>query len=229
MSPSPAPAPGTLRLISHELCPYVQRVRIALSEKGIAHDRVFIDLKNKPAWFLELSPTGRVPLLSVDGRALFESTVICEYLEELPDYPALHPGDALDRADNRAWMEFASATLDRIAAFYSAASHSELIERAAALRESFERLELRLSKSSGPFFNGPEFSLVDAAFGPVFRYFPVFERRHNFGFFDRLERVGEWRAALAERPAVQDAVVTDYPQRLLAFLKRKDGALASCL
>ncbi len=53
------------KLISHKLCPYVQRAVIALNEKGAAFERVDIDLANKPDWFLKISPLGKVPVLTV--------------------------------------------------------------------------------------------------------------------------------------------------------------------
>jgi glutathione S-transferase len=76
-----------LTLVSHYLCPYVQRASIVLSEKGVAFERHYIDLAAKPDWFLRISPLGKVPLLAVpqaglDDAILFESAVICEYLEE---------------------------------------------------------------------------------------------------------------------------------------------------
>src|ERR1700758_2377104 len=99
-----------LKLISHKLCPYVQRAVIALTEKGVPFERIDIDLANKPAWFLEVSPLGKGPVLVVATErgevALFESNVICEYIEETQGGPSLHPSDALTRAEHRAWMEF---------------------------------------------------------------------------------------------------------------------------
>src|SRR5262249_53227565 len=62
-----------LTLISHDLCPYVQRAVIALSEKGVPFDRVYIDLNAKPDWFLAISPLGKVPLLKVGDHVIFES------------------------------------------------------------------------------------------------------------------------------------------------------------
>ncbi len=116
--------PAELELVSHLLCPYVQRAVIALGEKGVAHERRYIDLAEKPAWFTAISPLGKVPLLRVkpaDGgeAVLFESAVICEYLEDTQPNP-LHPRDPLDRARHRAWIEVASAMLNDIAGFYSA-------------------------------------------------------------------------------------------------------------
>jgi glutathione S-transferase len=114
-------------LISHHLCPYVQRAAIALDEKGVAFERVMVDLSDKPGWFQEISPLGKVPLLRVrpgeqeDGRdtLLFESAVILEYLEDSQPRP-LHPAEPLARARHRAWIEFGSALLAAIWRFYSA-------------------------------------------------------------------------------------------------------------
>ena len=108
----------SLHLISHALCPYVQRAAISLTEKGVTFERTDIDLSNKPDWFLAISPLGKTPVLVVDGTPIFESAVILEYLEDTQPH-ALHPHDALDRARHRAWIEFGSAVLNDIAGFYS--------------------------------------------------------------------------------------------------------------
>src|SRR6201981_2113179 len=109
---------AALKLISHKLCPYVQRAVIALTEKGVAFERIDVDLANKPDWFLKITPLGKTPVLLVGEHAIFESAVILEYLEETQAHP-LHPADALMRAEHRAWIEFGSAVLDDIAAFYT--------------------------------------------------------------------------------------------------------------
>src|SRR5712672_1647565 len=108
-----------LKLISHKLCPYVQRAVIALTEKGVAFERVDIDLANKPGWFLAISPLDKTPVLQVGVTAIFESVVILEYLEETETKP-LHPADPLRRAEHRGWIEFGSSVLNDIAGFYAA-------------------------------------------------------------------------------------------------------------
>jgi glutathione S-transferase len=212
-----------LTLASHALCPYVQRAAIVLAEKGVAFERREVDLSNKPAWFLAISPLGKTPVLLVDEVPLFESAVICEYLDETLA-PRLHPADALLRAQERAWIEFGSAVLNLTARFYNAADETALIAARDALVERFAQIEARLSE--GPWFAGERFGLVDAAFGPVFRYFDVFERCADFGFFEATPRVRAWRTALAARPSVRDAVAADYPQRLAAFLRARGSALS---
>ena len=112
-----------LKLISHKLCPYVQRAVIALTEKGVTFERIDIDLAHKPDWFLGISPLGKTPVLLVGDVPIFESAVILEYLEETQPKP-LHPADALVRAEHRGWIEFGSAVLSDIAGFYAAKDES---------------------------------------------------------------------------------------------------------
>src|SRR5271165_1896039 len=164
-------------LISHPLCPYVQRAVISLTEKEIAFERADIDLANKPEWFKAISPLGKTPVLKVGETAIFESAVIVEYLEETQPKP-LHPRDPLRRAEHRSWMEFGSAALNEIAGLYAAPDETAFTGKAKALSEKFALLEGRLA--TGPYFDDDRFSLVDAVFGPVFRYFDVFDRIGGF-------------------------------------------------
>ncbi|WP_374655739.1 glutathione S-transferase family protein [Phenylobacterium sp.] len=211
-----------LRLVSHHLCPYVQRAVIVAAEKDIPIKRTFIDLGAKPDWFLALSPTGKVPLLQAGGQALFESAPIVEYLDEISP-GSLHPADPLERARHRAWAEFASATLADIGGLYSAPDAAAFEARRQTLAARFIQVEAVLG--AGPWFDGARFQIVDAAWGPVFRYFDVIETRLDLGLFDALPRVRAWRGALAARPSVVGAVGSDYPQRLAEFFARRDSHL----
>lgn len=217
-----------LTLISHHLCPYVQRAAIALREKGVPFERRYIDLAAKPDWFLAISPLGKVPLLIVsrdDGSqaVLFESAVICEYLEETQPGAALHAADPLTRARHRGWIEFGSSILADLWGFETARDAGSYEARRKALVEKFSRVEAELGE--GPFFAGAAFSLVDAVFAPIFRYFDVFDTIAPTSVFDGLPRVTAWRSALAGRHSVREAVTDDYPERLKAFLENHDAWL----
>ncbi len=218
MSPS-------LTLVSHHLCPYVQRAAISLAEKAVPFDRVHVDLADKPAWFLDLSPLGKTPVLKVDDRAIFESAVILEYLEETRPHP-LHPADPLKRAEHRAWIEFGSAVLNDVAGFYSAKDEAAFTAKAEALVAKFARIENHLGES--PWFDGG-FSLVDAVFGPVFRYFDVFDRVGDFRILGGRPRIAAWRRALAARPSIARAVGADYEPRLERFLARRNSHLSTLM
>jgi glutathione S-transferase len=210
-----------LVLVSHVLCPYVQRACIVLAEKEVPFVRKDIDLAHKPQWFLELSPLGKTPVLMVGEQAIFESTVICEYLDETYG-EQLHPRDALRRARHRGWMEFGSGVLNLIAAYYSAADEEVLLQRGREIKDRLAQLEAVLG--DGDFFDGP-FSLVDAVFAPVFRYFDVLDETSDVGFFTGLTKLGRWRAALDGRMSVQRAVRDDYRQQLRHFFASKPSAL----
>ena len=212
-----------LKLISHKLCPYVQRAVIALTEKGVPFERIDIDLASKPDWFLKISPLGKTPVLLVGDTAIFESAVILEYLEETQPNP-LHLSDPLKRAERRGWIEFGSAVLNDIAGFYGAKDKATFDARIAALAEKFSRLEARVA--AVPWFDGEKFSLVDAVFGPVFRYFDVFDGIGDFGIRANKPKVAAWREALAARPSVAGAVSVDYPALLRDFIDRRNSYLS---
>ncbi|RWK59458.1 MAG: glutathione S-transferase family protein [Mesorhizobium sp.] len=220
-----------LALVSHPLCPYVQRAAISLAEKDVPFERLTIDLANKPAWFKAISPLGKVPLLRVqqngEATAIFESAVILEFLEETLANP-LHPADPLARARHRAWIEFGSAILNAIGRLYSAPTEADFLAESEGLSAMFDRLEIELAAGrAGPWFAGERFSLVDAVYGPIFRYFDAFDRIGEFGILSGKPRVEAWRKGLHERKSVKNAVAPDYPQRLLAFLQAKGSHLSN--
>jgi glutathione S-transferase len=232
--------PAKLTLVSHKLCPYVQRAVISLTEKDVPFERIDVDLSNKPDWFKAVSPLGKTPVLLVHvpqkwepvlrtrtctnngNTAIFESAVILEYLEETQPNP-LHLADPLARAEHRAWIEFGSAILNDIWGLYSAPDQMAFDAKAAALRAKFQRVEARLKT---PWFDGKRFHLVDAVFGPVFRYFDAFDRIGDFGILSGLPKIAAWRAALAARPSVQRAVSPDYPALLSEFYRSRGSHLS---
>lgn len=215
-----------LELISHHLCPYVQRSVIVLSEKNIPYKRTYIDLGNKPQWFNQISATGKVPLLKVgDTHVLFESMVICEYLNEITP-GSMYPDDALLKAQHRSWNEYASQILNSIAQLYNAKNRRDFFESSAQLSEKFARLEDEIVL---PFFSGHHFSMTDAAFGPVFRYFDVLDNYLGGDIFFELKKVKQWRAMLAQRASIQQAVTEDYPDRLTVFLSKRQSYIAELI
>lgn len=211
-----------LKLVSHKLCPYVQRAVIALKEKGVPFERVDIDLNNKPDWFLKISPLGKTPVLLVGDKAIFESAVILEYLEETQPN-ALHPRDALTRAEHRAWIEFNSAVLGDIWGLETAKDEATFKAKVKQSEERFARVEARLV--TAPWFDGDRFSLVDAVFAPAFRYFDVFDEIGDFGILAGKPKIARWRKILRDRASVREAVSADYPELLRAFMRKHDAYL----
>ncbi|MBD1584779.1 glutathione S-transferase family protein [Pseudoalteromonas sp. S16_S37] len=213
-------------LVAHTLCPYVQRSVITLLEKNVAYTRTDIDLSNKPLWFKQLSPMGKVPLLKVNEHdVLFESAVICEYLDEITPGNLL-PEHAIDKARHRQWIEYGSSILNLVAKYYNAESKVEFNQVSGLLRDSFERLE---SPIVGPYFSGETFSMVDAVYAPIFRYFEVFESLIESSLFTELPYINHWRAQLLARPSVIAAVERSYAAELTDFVRGKDSYLAQLI
>lgn len=216
-----------IELVSHELCPYVQRAVIVLEEKGIPYRRTDIDLANKPDWFLRQSPLGKVPLLLDEGRQpIFESAVICEYLDEITPGNML-PEDAAEKARHRSWIEFGSGILNLIGTLYSARDEAAFEAARRGLRRAMEWLAT--AATCQPYFAGDRFTMVDAVYGPVFRYFDVFDRWVDLALFQDLDDLEQWRGQLRNRASVQQAVRFDYDQRLTGFVTRRGGFLAGLM
>jgi glutathione S-transferase len=200
-----------LKLVSFDICPYVERSRIVLLEKGLPHEVEFIELSNKPAWFLEISPMGRVPVLLVDGRPVFESMVINELLNELEPEPRLFPEDPIARAEGRSWIVFANDVVIRASgkamlAIAGGATLDALAQPLAALREAFAKLERQLT-GGGPFFLGRDFSLVDASYAPFLRRWRLAEGwgGPEASLLATFPAVSAWTRALLSRPSVAAA------------------------
>lgn len=214
-------------LISNHLCPYTQRAAIQLAEKGLGYERIYIDLAAKPEWFLQISPLGKVPVLRVGDAVIFETSVICEYIEEMAPAVPLYPAVPLDRARHRAWAEFASAVIADVFAFYTAADQAAFERKAGDLQARFRWLDRHLG--GGPYFAGNRFSLVDAAFAPIFRLFDTFDRIGDFGVFSGMWRVVDYRAALAERASVRQVVVANYADIFSRYLSERGSYLSSLM
>jgi len=180
-----------LKLYGGWFCPFVQRAWIVLVEKSIPHQYIEINPYNKAPSFLALNPRGLVPTLAVptaagdsgpgqkrkrdEGRELkplYESTVICEYLDDAyPDSgPRLLPaGDAYERARCRLWIDHIGSRV--VPAFYKLLQHTP--DKAYSLAEAREQLHGHLKAfaremepEGGPWFLGDQFSLVDVMLAP---------------------------------------------------------------
>jgi glutathione S-transferase len=220
-----------LRLVSFDLCPYVERSRIVLLEKGLAHDVAFIDLRNKPDWFLRISPMGKVPVLLVDDRPIFESTVINELIEELYPAPRLMPTAPLDRADARAWIVFANDTLMPLGMkaqmALSPASIGPLGVILEPLQAALAKVEAELLRRGGPFFLGREFSLVDAAYAPFLRRLRAAEEWHRSPLLAGTPRLSAYVDTLLARPSIAQADPGDVGPRTRRLLAQRATAAAT--
>lgn len=214
-----------LELVSFALCPYVQRSVITLKIKKAPFATTYIDLETPPAWFEEISPLGQVPLLKVDEKTvLFESAVINEFIDETVGR-RLHPEEPVRRALERSWIEYGSELL-RSAYLLSRESDAKA---AASLRAEFftDLSRVETVVSTGPYFRGKDFGLVDAAYAPLFMRIFLLDTLRDDPAWKSIPKTHAWAESLLRLPEVRESVQPDFGHKYLEYLRKARSALVS--
>jgi len=195
--------------------------------KAVDFKVTYIDLRNKPDWFLAISPHGKVPVLSVDGTPLFESNAIAEFLDETVA-PRLHPQDPVARARNRAWTDFVPDFAAALSGVYYCKSSQDLPAALDVARQRMGRVERALGErgNDGPYFNGAEMSLVDAAYAPFLQRFARVEEKLGSGLLQEFPALAAWSDALLADERVKGSVSEEFPQAFTALLRRRGAQVA---
>jgi len=200
---------------------------ILLRAKDIEFDVTYINLQDKPDWFLELSPHGKVPVLKVGDEVLFESNAIAEYLDEVVP-PRLHPEDPLARAKNRAWTDYVPTFAGAMSSIHYSKSKEEMEQAVADAPEKLAKIEGALEGrgNDGPYFNGPDLALVDAAYAPFLQRHLFVDRVLKNKVIDNYPLTKAWAETLLADERVTGAVPDNFEEEFIASLKRR-GCYAS--
>ncbi|MFO7808132.1 glutathione S-transferase family protein [Guyparkeria sp.] len=210
-----------LELISFKLCPFVQRSVITLKHKGVPFDTTFVQLNDLPSWFDEVSPLGKVPVLKVDGEALFESAVINEFLDESFGERMLSD-NALERAQQRAWIELGSAGIMAMFGAITAPDESASKTKRDELAKLFGHLEKHLvKKPPAPFFAGKALTLVDTSFAPLFQR--LFALPESLLDWNAVPTVMRWGERLVDEPVIHDSLPEGFDELFPMMLKKQNG------
>ncbi|CUH47418.1 glutathione S-transferase family protein [Ruegeria atlantica] len=204
-----------IRIISFKICPFVQRVTALLEAKQVPYQIDYISLSDKPDWFLELSPTGQVPVLVTEGGiALFESDAIAEYLDEVaaPLQPDLTPEQ---RALNRAWSYQASKHYLVQCSAMQSADQVIFADRTTKLNASFAKAEKQFS--GGPFFAGEALGNVDMAWLPLLHRAALVADHSGHDMLADYPKVKAWQQALMATGIPQKTVSEDFVTRFTDF------------
>lgn len=234
-----------LKLYGGWFCPYVQRAWITLVEKRIPHQYVEINPYKKDPSFIAMNPRGLVPTLAVpissnttgstsQQRPLFESTVICEYLDEAHaggafDDGRMLPQEPYEKARARLWIDHITTRI--IPAFYKLLQHtpdkSFTLDQARAELHKHIRAFVDEARPAeeGPWFLGKDFSLVDVMLAPWAKRLWLIEHYKEGGTGipvsggdDVWTRWNVWYDAIVERPSVRETWSDD--ERYLIAYKR---------
>ena len=214
----------SIELISFNLCPFVQRSVITLEKKGIDFKITYIDLANKPDWFLKLSPLGKVPVVKYGEQILFESAVINEFLDEITAEP-LMPSDPLKKAIDRGWIEYSSQVLMDQYLLSVAETQEDFQER----NENFSSKLLRLEQTIGNngVFIGTTFSLVDSSLAPLFTRLEIIARRLGKDFLSQFPKLTKMSHYITSQDFVKRSVVDNFEDIYLEFLAGKNSYIAA--
>ena len=210
-------AQHSIELISFDLCPFVQRSVITLLYKNVDHTIEYIDLANKPEWFLKISPTGKVPVLKYNKEhILFESAVINEFLDEITE-GSLLPQDPLEKAKMRAYIEFSSTLLMNNYTLCMAKEKEKFEEALETLKKSMARIEEVLP--GGDYFNGKSFSLMDAAIAPFLVRLKFITKRMDWPEALGFEKIKKLSDSLTTKDYVLKSAIPNLEEKYVSYLK----------
>jgi glutathione S-transferase len=217
-----------LRLVSFVTCPFVQRAVIVLRHKAVEHETTYIDLANKPEWFLAISPRGKVPVLVAAGTPLFESQAICEFLEETHPSPPLMTSNPVERARDRAWFAFGAEDLFSVIHRMSLEPDEEAYRQSAATLESrLERLQKELGDRAWLSGSGARFGMADVALAPAWTRLSLYEREGRYRWPAGLDPLRAWTRRLQEVAAVRDSVPAAFEAQALGNMRKARAFLVS--
>lgn len=203
---------------------------IALRAKSVDFETTYINLRNKPDWFLEISPHGKVPVLLVDDEPLFESNAIAEYLDETVE-PRLHPADPMTRARHRAWTDFVPDFASGLSGVYYAKTKEASDAAHEMARKRLDRIEFALSTDAaeGPYFGGESMCLVDAAYTPFLQRFLMADALLQTRLLDDYPKTRAWADALMASDVVDGSVADVFPAEFEANLRRRETYAATLI
>jgi glutathione S-transferase len=207
-----------IKLYDAQNCPYGQKVRIALAEKGLSYDLVTVDLvagDNRRPEFLRLNPYGRVPVLIDEDVVVYDSTIINEYLDDEYPTPPLLPrveASAL-RAISRMFEDFADNSftpqVDQLIAESAKPEAERDANRIQRLRQAIDRVLDYLNRQlQGRHFLAEEFSVADIGFIPRLLALGSLGIEISAG----RPNVEAWASRLFERPSTQELRGAAAPQ-----------------
>lgn len=213
-----------IQLIGSKTCPFVQRCLIMLYQSKINYRMIAIDLFDKPDWFMKISPTGKVPILEIDGSYIFESLIINEFINDKYKLN-LQETQSLQKAVNKSWSEYSSSLILTQYGLVCATDHVKYQSLLNQLNLGLNWLEN--ANINLPYFNGTTLSLVDIAFAPLFFRLNILNEFYGIDFFIDKSKVMTWASNLLTHEAIINSVPSDYKNLIHFNIQNKAGFLTA--
>ncbi|WP_394391902.1 glutathione S-transferase family protein [Shewanella woodyi] len=205
-----------IKIVSFKICPFVQRVTAALEAKKIPYEIEYINLNNKPQWFLDVSPNGQVPIMiTTNGVTLFESDAIIEYIDD--EYGPLEQGVTNEqRALDRAWSYLGSKNYLTQCGTMSSKDKATFEQRTDKFQAAFHKVEKQLSGQS-KFFKSDTLSNIDIAWLPLLHRAAIVKAHSGFDFLCGLPKAQAWQQAVLATGLADKSVAADFNEKFSDF------------
>ena len=216
-----------MKLYIFKICPFVEKIKILLNEKNLHCEFCEVNIRSKPEWFVQLTPEATVPLLEVkdlDGKTHFinESSIICDYLDEISD-ASLYPNDPVKKAVNKLWITRADKLVFDAYHMTHAKSEEEFHEKKVIVDKKLLVTESTLE--SKPYFNGSVFSMVDIVYAPIFFRFECLSRLHHIHLLDELPKLKVWSENILNKKEVTSGFIETFDKEFEELLHLKKSFL----
>lgn len=212
------PLTDKLRLYALRFCPYSHRVNLILSAKEIPHDVVYVNLRDKPEWYVSKYPAGKVPAVLVNDVFISESLIITDFLDEYFPSRKLHNSDPIQKAKDRLVVDSFSQVMSHLYKCFTTPTLTESL--LTPVFDSLDKFEKELSSRDTPFFFGPCPGMVDYMMWPWFERIPMLKVLGGDSFAvpkDRFPKLISWSLEMLKDPAVQTWAIS--PENHAKFMK----------
>ena len=153
-------------LYSGTTCPFSQRCRFVLFEKGMDFEIRDVDLFNKPEDINTMNPYGQVPILVERDLVLYESNIINEYIDERFPHPQLMPADPVMRARTRLFLfNFERELFVHVQTLENSNNQKAMEKARTTIRDRLTQLSPIMLKNK--YMLGDDFSMLDVALAPL--------------------------------------------------------------
>ncbi|XP_054814597.1 probable glutathione S-transferase [Prosopis cineraria] len=189
-------------LLDAKVSMFGMRARVALAEKGVKYEYKEQDLTNKSPLLLQMNPIHKkIPVLIHHGKAINESLIIVEYIDEVWKGEApLLPSDPYQRAQAKFWADFIGSKVHEVGKRIWVGKVEEHEQAKKELIENLKQLEEVLGDK--PYFGGDTFGFVDVALIPFYKWFYVYEKIGNFKVESECPKIIEWAKRCLKRESV---------------------------
>lgn len=216
-----------LKLVTSKFSPYGHRVEITLIEKSLPYEKEDVNLADKPEWFKKNAPLGQAPLLHSDNNILFDSTAICEYLEDaFPKHP-LHVENTVNKSQHRAWMVYSDVILNAIFGVMFAKDSAQFKIKKADLITKLDQLETHLDNNDqlNPYFGGEIFTLADVFFLATLKPLTYIDNKFTLEILKNHKHIQTYITHLMSRTSLKKVMPANYEELFISFLKKKNSHL----